>query len=134
MSLLHKHISEFTDPDIQSFLGELKDATMAAPEPKLMLLHYLQVCHHPLGASDKWQRIDRNSIVPGRLLDRRIGQLNAPLVHQLCMEIAQKHGLNAEAVESVRLYEFLNKYTPHPLKKDRKKPHDPRDTLRRMGF
>jgi len=38
-----------------------------------------------------------------------------------------------EGVEGMALYEFFNKHTPHPLKKQPKRPHDPRDTLRRMA-
>lgn len=135
MSLLHTHISKVSDPDILSLLGELQDATMANPEPGIMLLHYLQICHHAFGASDKWQRIEKARLAPGRLLTRKIGKLHAPAVRQLCAEIAQIAGLGSmEGVEGMALYEFLNKHTPHPLKKQRKRPHDPCDTLRKLGF
>lgn len=134
MSLLHTHISKIEDRDIQSLIGELKDATMAYPDPALMLLHYLQSCHHPGGASEKWLPIEKNQITPERFLSRKIGKLNSQSVHQLCDEIAKMSGLSVEAVESMHLYTFFNKHTPHLFKKQRKKPHDPRDTLRRMGY
>lgn len=135
MDLLHTHISKLSDQDILSLLGELKEVTMAEPEPGIMLLHYLQACHHPFGADGKWQRIDKDRLTPGRILSRRIGKLQTPGVRQLCQEIAQIAGLGSmEGVETMALYEFFNKHTPHPLKKPKKRPHDPRDTLWKMGF
>lgn len=135
MSLLHTKIADIEDPDLLSLLEELRDATMASPEPGILVLHYLQACHHPFGASDKWKRIEKARLAPGRLLTRKIGKLSASAVKDLCREIGRLGGLGSmEGVEGMALYEFFNKYTPHPLKKQPKRPHDPRDTLRRMGF
>lgn len=134
MSLLSKRISEIADPDLQSLIEEMREVTMAQPESGMLLLHFLQQCHHPMGASEKWCRIEKAQIIPGRFLSRKIGKLQAPAVLGLCLEIGARKGLGLEAIEGITLYEFFNKHTPHLFKPEKKRPHDPRDTLRRMGF
>ena len=127
MRLIDQRLGEISDPQIGSLISELEHACKVARDPAYTLYNYLIQCLHPWG--DTRFSIDRNLIIPGGLLSRKIGKLAGTPVYQICDEIGHIHGQTAEVVEGTALYVFLNRYLPDFRKKPRKRPHDPRPWL-----
>jgi len=84
---------------------------------------------YPMGAGDKRYPIDRNRIIPGGLLSRKIGRLQGTLIYQFCDEVARMENQTVEVVEGMSLYVFFNRYMPNFDKKPKSRGFDPRDHL-----
>ncbi len=127
MRLIDHRLRELHDHEIDAFLTELEIACKVKREDSYTLYNYLTQCLYPWG--DTRIAIDRNQIVPGGLLSRKVGKLSGSVLYQICDEVARIGGLTAEVADNTALYVFLNRNLPDFKKKPRKRPHDPRRWL-----
>jgi len=124
--LVDTPLPEIEDRDLLSLITEMENVTTVHPEDTYLLFGYLSQCLYPAGAGSRYE-IEGGRIIPGGLLSRKISKLRDSLIYRVCDEIAQTHGLSAEAVENLSLRVFFNKYLPNFEKKAKKHRYDPRD-------
>ena len=126
--LVDTPLPKVADQNLLSMISELEHATHVAGEKEYLLWGYLVQCHYPNGAGN-WFEIDKNKIIPGGLLSRKIGKLEGTAIYQVCDEVAKTKGDSIESVVNLSLYVFLNRYLPNFERKPKKRRHDPRDWL-----
>jgi hypothetical protein len=114
-SLLQTPLAGIQDPSLLAFIRELEGAcgVPLSRHGSLWLYHYVWQCVYPQGASEKRFPIHKDRIVPGGLLDSKIGKLAGTAVYQFCHDLAMSlQSQSAELVENMKLYVFLNRYLP----------------------
>jgi hypothetical protein len=125
--LIDGPVLNVTDKELLSLFTELEFATqIVRREERMSVWTFLVQCHYPFG-SEPWMPIGKDRVIPGGLLSRKIGKLEATSgIVTLCEEIAQISGLSIEAVSGMTLYVFLDRYLPNFEKKKKRPPFDPR--------
>lgn len=118
-------LEDIHDPIILSLIRELEHAC-ALPSADFQgqwFYQYLWQCVYPKGAAEKRHPIDRRNIIPGGLLDTKIGKLRDSSIYPFCHDLAMRlNSQSAELVEDTKLYVFFNRYLP-VLEQPKRKKH-----------
>ena len=114
-SLFQTSLADISDATVLALISELESACAVSSDSfkSVWFYHYVWQCVYPEGASEKRRPIDKNKIIPGGLLDTKIGKLRNTQIYPFCHELAMKlKSQSVELVENTKLYVFLNRYLP----------------------
>jgi hypothetical protein len=131
MRLIDKKLSDITESEVECLIRELKMVTNVSLRHDATLWFFLWQCVYPWG-TEKRYNIEKNDIIPGGLLSRKLSGLQGTSIYQICEEIAVMRGTSAELFLTTSLYVFFNKLLPDLERKPKKYRFHPRDPWRNL--